>query len=64
MNGKQRFQKKLYVNPEDIIIITNLRKGSVNLDIFLRENEKFWRISISLKFFIKRESKIKINKLS
>ncbi len=33
--------KKLYVNTEDIIIITNLRKGSVNLAIFLRENEKF-----------------------
>ena len=58
MNGKQRFQKKLYVNPEDIII-TNLRKGCFKADIFLKQNENFEELASVLNALSKESPKIK-----
>jgi hypothetical protein len=55
---KTKISKKLGVNPEDIII-TNLRKGSLDADIFLKQNETFERLASILDVLSKESPKIK-----
>ncbi len=60
---KTKISKKLGVNPEDIII-TNIRKGSCEADIFLRQNENFEGLASTLNVLSKDSPNIKQIKTS